>query len=281
MLINTEIRQLVRTADLIEPFVASGLRHCRYNLRAAHVFSSETGDEQVIGQGVPGGATRRVWSISPTETLVIMTRERVKMPPNLVGEYGQLYRWAQQGLLLINTSIVEPGYDGPLSCIVVNLSKQAITIEPDAEIAKLTFHELSGNPTDLKPEQIPDDKYAAGLAAAAARLPKSFMGIAEVKKDVADQVTGDVTKSLAYGGGIIIALILFATLQPALSSFLWSRVPMSGSDVAQLKAEVDDVKTQLDAAQVTLKDRSEIVTLKRQVAAQAQEIKALESKLPK
>src|SRR5579863_1612840 len=115
MLNDLEISQRAYEDQLIEPFQSEGLLHCRYNLRAARVFSAETGAEQVIGEHLPDGSTRRVWSISPTETLVIMTVERVKIPWDLVGQYGQLFRLAQQGLILMNTSIVEPGYDGPLS----------------------------------------------------------------------------------------------------------------------------------------------------------------------
>ena len=54
------------------------------------------------------------WAIKPTETLVVMTTEAVNIPDDLMATYGQLNRLAQHGVSLINSSIIEPGYSGPL-----------------------------------------------------------------------------------------------------------------------------------------------------------------------
>jgi deoxycytidine triphosphate deaminase len=277
MLTDFEITQRVQTAHMIAPFRPDGLLHCRYNLRAARVFSAETGTEQVIGEHLPDGSTRRVWSISPTETLLIMTTERVKIPWDIVGQYGQLFRLAQQGLILMNTSIVEPGYDGPLSCVVVNLSRDKITIEPESEIAKLTFERLSTPPAVQHPQHIADDRYISALAAAAVKLPKSFMGIEQVSQEVSDKVNADVKKSITFGGVIVIFLLVLATLQPWISGLIFNRYPISTSDAAQIKSELDDVTTRLNAADTTLNDAKEVAALQQQVKHLAQEIQALQS----
>jgi deoxycytidine triphosphate deaminase len=277
MLNDLEISQRAYEDQLIEPFQSEGLLHCRYNLRAARVFSAETGAEQVIGEHLPDGSTRRVWSISPTETLVIMTVERVKIPWDLVGQYGQLFRLAQQGLILMNTSIVEPGYDGPLSCVVVNLSKANITIAPESEIAKLTFERLSAAPGVQKPQQLTDKFYVSALAAAAVKLPKSFMGIEQVSQEVSDKVNADVKKSITFGGVILIFLLLLATLQPWISGLIFNRYPISTSDAAQIKAEMDDVTTRLNAADATLNSAKDVGALQQQVKRLSQEIQVLQT----
>jgi deoxycytidine triphosphate deaminase len=277
MLTDVEISQRVKADQMIAPFAQQGLQHCRYNLRAARVFSPETGNEEVIGDRLPDGSTRRIWSISPTETVIIMTRERVRIPSNIVGQYGQLFRLAQKGLLLLNTSIVEPGYDGPLSCVVVNLSKADITIEPDSEIAKLTFEKLSDVPGAMHPLVIADDRYVSDIAAAAAMLPKSFMGIEQVSQEVSDKVNADVKKSITFGGVVLVFLLVLSTLQPWISSMIFNRYPISTSEVAELKSEMDDVSTRLNAADVTLKSGSDVADLKRQVTQLAQEIRALKA----
>ena len=167
-----------------------------------------------------------------------MTVERVRIPWDLVGQYGQLFRLAQQGLILMNTSIVEPGYDGPLSCVVVNLSKDNITIAPESEIAKLTFERLSAVPGVKKPQHLTDKRYISTLAAAAVKLPKSFMGIEQVSQEVSDKVNADVKKSITFGGVILIFLLLLATLQPWISGLIFNRYPISTSDAAQIKSEL-------------------------------------------
>jgi deoxycytidine triphosphate deaminase len=277
MLNDIEIRQRAHDHQMIDPFQHEGLLHCRYNLRAARVFSAETGTEQVIGEHLPDGSTRRVWSISPTETLVIMTVERVKIPWDLVGQYGQLFRLAQKGLILMNTSIVEPGYDGPLSCVVVNLSRDNITIEPESEIAKLTFERLSAAPGVQKPLQLTDKQYISTLAAAAVKLPKSFMGIEQVGQEVSDKVNADVKKSITFGGVILIFLLLLATLQPWISGLIFNRYPISTSDAAQIKSELDDVTTRLNAADTTLNSAKDVAALQQQVKHLSQEIQAMQT----
>jgi len=281
MLTDIEINQRVTADHMIDPFRADGLLHCRYNLRAARVFSAETGTEQVIGERLPDGSTRRVWSISPTETLIIMTCERVRIPWDIVGQYGQLFRLAQQGLILINTSIVEPGYDGPLSCVVVNLSKSDITIEPDSEIAKLTFELLSAPPANQRPQVIPSDRYVSILAAAAVKLPKSFMGIEQVSQEVSDKVNADVKKSITFGGVILIFLLVLSTLQPWISGLIFNRYPISTGDAAQIKSELDDVTTRLNAADTTVNSAKVVASLQQQVAKMAKEIQVLQANQPK
>jgi deoxycytidine triphosphate deaminase len=277
MLTDIEISQRVTADHLIDPFRADGLLHCRYNLRAARVFSAESGTEQVIGERLPDGSTRRVWSIAPTETLVIMTCERIRIPWDIVGQYGQLFRLAQQGLILMNTSIVEPGYDGPLSCVVVNLSKSDITIEPESEIAKLTFERLSSPPLNQRPQVISSDRYISLLAAAAVKLPKSFMGIEQVSQEVSDKVNADVKKSITFGGVILIFLLVLSTLQPWISGLIFNRYPISTSDAAQIKSELDDVTTRLNAADTTANDAKVVASLQQQVAKLAQEIHGLQA----
>jgi deoxycytidine triphosphate deaminase len=277
MLNDIEIKQRVDSDHLIDPFRKEGLLHCRYNLRAARVFSAETGTEQVIGERLPDGSTRRVWSISPTETFIIMTCERVKIPWDLVGQYGQLFRLAQQGLILMNTSIVEPGYDGPLSCVVVNLSRDNITIEAESEIAKLTFERLSTAPLVQKPQPFATDRYISALAAAAVKLPKSFMGIEQVSQQVSDKVNADVKKSITFGGVILIFLLVLATLQPWISGLIFNRYPISTSDAAQIKSQLDDVTTRLNAADTTLNSEKDVAALQLQVKQLAQEIHALQT----
>jgi len=282
MLIDTQIKDLVDNQQLIHPFEKTGLKYCRYNLRAWRVFSPVTGNEQKIDEKLPDGSSRAIWTISPTETLTIMTHEKVKIPHNIVGEYGQLFRLAQQGLLLINTSIVEPGYEGPLSCVVVNLSRETVTIKRDMEIAKLTFHQLSGNPgAPVLPFVNEEADYASTLSAAAVKLPKSFMGISQVSQEVSDKVNADVKKSVTFGGAVLIFLLVVASIQPWVTGLIYNRYPMSPDTVAQMKSQMDDVTSRLNAAESALKGGSDVSDLKRQVQLQAQEIKRLEANRPR
>lgn len=283
MLSDTSIANLIEGINLISPHDPNLLRHCRYNLRAGRVFSPETGAEQIIGQADTSGNARTVWTIQPTETLVIMTVEHVNMPDNLVGEYGQLYRWARQGLVLANTSIIEPGYSGPLSCVLVNLSKQALTIEPETEIAKLTFHELDARPREVIPETPSDEAYARKLAESASKHPASFLDILRVEDRVVEKASRAATRSVTVGGIAIGVLILWSTIEPPLSNYLWDRfgfdAPSGYQDATSLLEELNADRAVVEQASKLTKDEAVITSLQRQVQAQARTLNDLRAKV--
>src|SRR5262249_39093751 len=145
------------------------IKNCAYTLRAGKVFQTETGKEELLGS-TDGNSRSIVWEIGPSETLIVRTREKVKMPNDLCATYAPLYRLSKQGVMLLNASIVEPGYEGCLSCFLVNFSSERISVAENDPIAKITFLRLSRAPEKLEPESISDQIYEQYLAIAAKKF---------------------------------------------------------------------------------------------------------------
>ena len=256
ILADFQIEELVGTSQLISPFEVEKLSNCRYNLRAGKAFSPESGDELVVGN-VENNRRLRAWAIKPSETLVIMTLEAVKIPSNLMATYGQLNRMAQQGLLLINASIVEPGYEGPLSCFLVNFSKETVFISPDDEVAKISFHMLAFPPKRLKPSVIKSADYERSLSTSASRYPASFIDISGVQERVTDHVSKGLDRSLKFGGVAIAFLLLWSALEPITSKYLWEKIGVASTtqkeEINKLRTDLEQARAELDKANAELK----------------------------
>ena len=270
MTLNDEdIKTLVANSKLIDPCEEDNIQNCRYYLKVGRVFMPETGHELLLNavvnqtNGVSVSSQPQHWSIEPSDTLVVMTEEVVNIPLELLATYGPLNHLAQQGLLLVNASIIEPGYNGPLSCYFVNFSSKAIHLAPGDAIAKICFHKLTKPPKNPKPLVLSRKKYASTLSEAAFSYPKSFLNIGGLEKRVADATTKAVNKSILFGGIFIAVLAFFNTLEPFLNKQIWDKAGVVSNSS---RAEIQAMKSQLDLQAKELADerqRMELVDKQR------------------
>jgi hypothetical protein len=177
-----------------------------------------------------------------------MTKETVKLPADLLASYGPLNHLAKQGLLLVNASIIESSYSGPLSCYFVNFSSKRILIGSDDPIAKICFHSINP-PQSPKPDNIDEETYAKGLSRDACLYPKSFLNISGLKEEIKETVTKEVSSSIRWGGFFIAFLLLFNTLEPVITKWIWQSggvVSKTNMDIQVMKDQLDSQKQQLD-----------------------------------
>jgi deoxycytidine triphosphate deaminase len=268
---DIDIQQLVTNAQLITNFDAKQLSNCRYNLRAARAYSPATGDEQLL---VAATVTRPVaWQIKPSETLIVMTREEVRIPADVMATYGQLNRLAQRGVSLINTSIVEPGYSGPLSCFLVNFSSQTVFVYPDDPVAKMCFMKLTGAPNQLVSQSVSSREYERILTESAQRYPVSFLDIGGIEQRIEDRVSKGVNQSIKLGGAIVLVLTLWAGFEPVVSKWLWEKVGVvtvtQHEQLVQMREELKNAKTELESARKALEAERRMLELQQKSAPSA------------
>lgn len=273
MILNdADTSQLVSSAQLLTDHHPDNIRNCAYILRAHSVFRPETGDQEILNVG-DGSRRRLVWELGPAETLVVITREEVNMPPNVCGTYAPLFRLAKQGVMLLNASIVEPGYKGPLSCFLANFSAQRVTLRQDTPIAKILFHTMTGPPKHLYPEVIERHEYEQDLAEDAKRYHRSFMDVSSIAEHAAEKARGELKRWVMTGGILIGLLLTWATLEPILSKWMWEKTGFTSStqrveDITLLKDiqnEQAALKLQLEQKKANDEISAEIEALKREV----------------
>jgi dUTPase len=166
VLSDKTIKERIAKNELIPVGDPRCATHCSYEFTAA----------QMLRGGSPRSLpiSKRGTLIEPAQLVWIRAREEISLPANMVGLWIQTQKLSREGLLLLNISLIEPGYKGPLSAVLVNFGKKPVPIYPHTKIAKVIFLRLDGDATKLV-EGCDLEKYKADLADMAANAPKSFL----------------------------------------------------------------------------------------------------------
>ena len=80
--------------------------------------------------------------------------------------------------MLINMSMVDPGYEGSLACLFVNFGRQPVDIDPGITVARLVFHRLDGGNVPFG-KGAPREEYDRQLRDVALNGPTSFLSFQE------------------------------------------------------------------------------------------------------
>jgi len=222
MLLNdVEIEARVTSGQLVRGHKPEHIKNCGCMLTAGAAFEPGTGNQLVLEKEKAG--TPLFWELGPSETLVVMTNETVKIPGDLCASYAPLHRLATAGIMLLNPAIVEPLYDGPLSCFLVNFSSQKVQIAPGSPISKIVFHKVSNVPGKPKPQKLDADEYKTQLSKNATLFHRSFLDVSGIEDRAAAKAQGAL-KTVVFSGGLVVAfLVLFATAEPLLSTWLYEK----------------------------------------------------------
>jgi deoxycytidine triphosphate deaminase len=223
MILNDdEITKRVASGDLIKNHAANSIRNCACTLTAGHVFEATSG----LKVGLPltvAGKEQQFWELGPSETLVVMTNEVIKLPDDLCASYAPLYRLSTKGVMLLNPAVVEPLYEGPLSCVLVNFSSQRVRIAKGDPVSKIIFNKLTAPPTKPQSQQILPEKYQLSLSESATKFHRSFLDVSGIEERAAEKARAGL-KGWAIGGGVFLAaLVAFSTIEPFVSKWVFEK----------------------------------------------------------
>lgn len=281
MLSDRNIDALIKNSNLITNHNPANLHNSGYSLRVGSVFQPDTGVEE-IKPNSGGWGTRDFWIIGPTECLIIKTAEKLNIPDGYSAYYAPLNRLAQKGIMLLNASVVEPGYSGPLSCFLVNFSSQDVEIIKDEDIAKITFHKLDDLVQNFIPKIIDDKKYGIELSKSARLFEKTFLGVSGIEEKACKAATKSVNKSLLFGGLILTFLLVFSQLEPIVSKYLWQSLGVITTsrrvDESNLKFELESSQKELIELRLKIKETDEIADLKESIRLMKIKVDSLERK---
>lgn len=164
------------------------------------------------------------YTLKPREIILFQTKETIRLPKDIMAMYSALNTVATQGILLINASMIEANYEGPLSGILVNFSNVNFEITPNMDIAKISFFKIDGEikDSDATDNQTEEDIYAQKLREKAKCIfSKTFLSISQLGDEIEHKVSKTIKKDLAIGGLILVFLLAFATIEPFIYKCLW------------------------------------------------------------
>lgn len=263
-----EIRTEVSGGSLIKGGDIKNAAYASYRFRPAKVFhGDERGVVDLVGPDAKSHDT-----ISPGEFVWVRMQEIVELPSNMMASWWQTHSLSQQGLLLMNMSVVEPGYFGPLSCLFVNFSRSEIPVTSTTPMAKLVFGQLVGEDTGERrgnrdtPEGI--EKYDYEILKNSLSRPSEFLRVTELEQQVqlkAKQALDDQVRDLptrlltAAGIGALLIVMLagveyvmdkvVAPVSPDVSRAVdlkLDELQKNAEENRQLKEEIEQLKARLE-----------------------------------
>jgi deoxycytidine triphosphate deaminase len=184
VLSDKAIREGMKGREFILDGNATFASGCSYEFKAGRVVygGTDSSSQQVSSVDLTRDASQTAL-IRPTAVAWVKSRERVKIPANFVGLWVQTNSLSRSGLLLLNSTLVEPGYEGHLSAHFVNLGSSPVLLSAATTIAKLVFLKLDTNAADLLDSK-PFQNYDLLIDGLAAKSDKSFLRIGELTPDL-------------------------------------------------------------------------------------------------
>ncbi|NTE89576.1 dCTP deaminase [Agrobacterium rubi] len=183
VLSDTEILARMAKGDLVLGGDTARATECSYSFVSGSAFIPGETTGPII---FPGSAGNSEVTVSPGQMIWIRTLERVKIPDSFVGFWWQTNSLSRKGLMLVNMSMVEPGYEGDLACLFVNFAKSTVVISATTPIAKMVFMPIQGLVGTPFAGDVSRQRYDDALRQLAINQPKSFLQIAELSTELGD-----------------------------------------------------------------------------------------------
>jgi deoxycytidine triphosphate deaminase len=298
-----EIRERIAAGQLILGGDERKADASSYEFRAGMIVRTGRDDPAEAIVDWTDDTASAIYYVEPGELVWVRTRETVDMPHDLCAFWWQTNRLSRYGLMLVNMTMVEPGYKGPLACLFANFGRHRVEITRDTVVARLVFFDLN------RPAERPYDRRTTGteydraLVSSATNAPRTFLDLEALSRDVREQfdeavealkklkgeLTADATKAVgdardkavedfasdtkgALVRAIPTALVALALLTVASLAVGWVNDRIRPSD-ADVRTQIEDTLDELaDNAAVTKEVstlRNEIAELRRQIATPA------------
>lgn len=271
ILSNIDIQNYVDNNQMIQSFDIECLKNSSYKIRIGSIIEPNSGI--IIKEDNDG------YVLNSNEVVIIESLESLKLPSNISVSYTSLYSISSKGILLINASMIEPAYEGKLSCFIVNFSSQKKIITKGECIARLTFYQVTQTPQPLYSEKISSIKYTNMLIKDSANYNRSFLDIDGIEKKINESTTKSVRTQIKFGGIIIFLLILFATIEPLISNFLWEKTGLvTNTEKHKLEMIAEDAIQEKKEAELKDSEYYLIQALTQKVDSLGKEIKKLKKK---
>jgi deoxycytidine triphosphate deaminase len=215
--------QEIKNRRLVENRIEAHFRAASYDLSVGTIISVEGKEEE-----------GEYW-LKPQGIVEIISRERVKLPKDVVGYVMVKTSLCNQGILALNIGIVDPGYEGFLSTTLLNFGKNKFLLRINDVFLRLTFLDCYISPRSNRPSPVGYRDYVRGKREKMENFPETFLNLEATVQEASEPLFEDLKKKLIFWVPVgAFALALFAFLVTLgvnyTSRNIWSR--------EQLKAEL-------------------------------------------
>ena len=250
------VAEQMAAKGLIENGIQSGFRAASYDLRVGAILEAPKEDKRSSGSAAEDIRVSTGFSLRPQGMVRVISRERVKLPDNIVGYTLTKNGLSNQGILAINIGIIDPGYEGPISSTLINFGKRTYQITPETSFLRLTFHEINET-SQVRPVSHTHSTYLekTKLDVLGSSGPK-FLNLSEVAQEAGQEAFGKFKNWLFLGLPIAALALTLITLLPLWAQIWtdWNRYLGAGPGAYEnrleaIESKIGDIEERLNAAE--------------------------------
>jgi hypothetical protein len=233
------------------------------NLYRTSTYDLSIGD--IIPAGPASGSSD--YNLPPGGTIRAVSKELLKLPNDITGHALLKNELCRKGVLAINIGVIDPGFQGPLSSILINFGRGDFVVKQGAPFLRISFHRCPASPKADKSAKYNRHQYISNVKdEVAAYMAPTFLSMDVTAKRAAKRAFGSFKKALALWAivaGVLFALI--AVLAPLGASYVDKYV--AGREQRELQLEQTVEKKVAERYETRLKALSDQVEeLKRTTA---------------
>lgn len=126
------VEDQISTANLISPNNQVRLRNSTCDLTIGNIFPT--------GQTTKGnGEATKVFWLKPNHMVFVVSQQRITLPSNVTGLASLVTTLTKEGILCLNTGIIDAGYDGHVGATLVNFSNKERPVRIDDRLFRVLF----------------------------------------------------------------------------------------------------------------------------------------------
>ncbi|MEQ0337514.1 hypothetical protein ABLW80_13650 [Klebsiella sp. GB_Kp050] len=218
--------------------------------------------------------------LKPQDSAFVISEEILHVPEGFIAYVFLKNRLSQKGFLALNTGIIDSGYNGPISTLLINFSavEEYLPItdsDQDKSFFRVVFHEIEKNPNYQPTTPIPGsynvtDKYNAYRAYRVTditKFPKTFLEPIVLKEQISKELTEKLSSISIVKIGIVIAFVgAFLSLIPFGRDYYFAeRFDLNEFNQYKLQSEkkIKDLEDQLDIIKARIDSKNNLVGSKK------------------
>lgn len=166
--------------------------------------------------------------LKPQDSAFVISEEILHVPEGFIAYVFLKNRLSQKGFLALNTGIIDSGYNGPISTLLINFSavEEYLPVtdsEQDKFFFRVVFHEIEKNPNYQPSPPTPAsydvvdryDTYRTYRISDITKFPKTFLEPIVLKEQISKELTEKLSSISIAKIGMVIAFVgLFLSLIP-------------------------------------------------------------------
>lgn len=190
MLARTEIK----SGNFVFASNAESFRPSTYDLRIECVIDSK------------GTIHYDSYILKPQEVAWVVSKELLKLPENVTATAHIKTGLCNDGILALNTGVVDPGWDGPLSTPLLNFGKTSHVLRSGDQFLRLLFHAHAEEKAE--PYTVSRPKYIADKQDKAVRFfGEKFLDANAILKEALNDNIFKYAGVIGVGSGLFVAIV--------------------------------------------------------------------------